>query len=405
MRPFNSSPAKFNSTTAIAPRWLTGLVLLFAAAAAILWLLPLASSHAILFPSGPYFEDIIVYKGRFTLYHTLKFFTSRAFSAFAYPAGAAPIYEAFYQTSNPVFTYLLLATIATVFALTATLLYLRRNNAAKLFPFLLLLSFPLIFLIQRANIEIVLWIIIALGILAYRKNIAIPTAILFGLAASVKLYPIFLLGLFLKRKRDLPAFVIGLLTAILSLAAAIAYAGPTFSVAAKGFFTGLGRFQDHYVDTVSKIEVAFDHSLFSPLKYSAYLQHASPAPWTHTYYLIAGTFALLLFLRVRTLPFTNRVVFLVAAMVCLPPVSFDYTLVHLYLPMLLLLGAFTTTRTRPPATAIAAFALLLFLMLPLASVSVLFPFPSGPVQAFALIAILILSALTPWPETSPLTAS
>lgn len=388
------------------PRWLTGLVFLFAVAAAILWLLPLASSHSILFPSGPIFEDIIVYKGRFTVYHTLKFFTSRAYSAFAYPAGAAPIYEAFYQTSNPISTYLLLATIATTLALAATLFYLRRNNAAKLFPLLLLLSFPLVFLIQRANIEIVLWIIVALGILAYRKNAAIPAAILFGLAAPIKLYPIFLLGLFLKRKRDLPAFAIGLLTAILSLTAAIAYTGPTFATATKGFFTGLSRFQDHYVDTVSKTEVAFDHSLFSPFKYSAYLQHASPGPWTHAYYLIAGAFALLLFLRVRTLPFTNRVVFLVAAMVSLPPVSFDYTLVHLYLPMLLLLGALATSRTRPPATAIAAFALLLFLMLPLVSVSVISPLsPTGPIQAFALLALLTLSALTPWPETSPLAAS
>jgi len=44
-------------------------------------------------------------------------------------------------------------------------------------------------------------------------------------------------------------------------------------------------------------------------------------------------------------------------------------------------------------------------MLPLVSLSVISPIPSGPIQSFALMAILVLSALTPWPETAPLTAS
>ena len=382
------------------PRWLTATLLLFSAASAILWLLPLTSNHSILSPAGPAFEDIIVYKGRFTLYHTAKFFTSRAFSGSAYPAGAAPIYEAFYKTSNPTQTYLLLAAIATIAALTAAFFFLRRSNAARLFLPLLLFTFPLIFLIQRANIEIVLWLIIALGLIAYRRGLAILAAILFGIAAAVKLYPILLLGLFLKRKKDIPAFLIGLLTAAAAMYAAVAYTGPTVAIAANGFFRGVDRFQDHYVDTVSKVEVAFDHSLFSPIKYFTYTNHTSPAPWTTLYYVTAGAFALLLFLRVRTLPFLNRVVFLVAAMVSLPPVSFTYTLVHLYVPTLLLLAALATFRTRPPATAIAALMLLLFLMLPIMSLSILTPLPTGPIQSCALFILLITTALTPWPEAA-----
>jgi len=382
------------------PRWLIALVLFFSMAAAFLWLLPLTTSHPVLFPSGPAFEDIIVYKGRFALYHTAKFFTSRATSAFAYPPGAAPIYEAFYKTSDATAAYLIFAAITIFAALIAAFYFLRRRGAAKLFLPLLLFTFPLIFLIQRANIEIVLWIIIVLGLLAYRRGLGIVAAILFGIAAAIKLYPILLLGLFLKRKQDLPAFLIGVTVSILALAAAIAYAGPTYASAAHGFFTGVTRFQDHYVDTVSKVEVAFDHSFFSPLKYRAYSNHTSPAPWRLTYYLLAGTLALLLFLRARTLPFLNRVVFLVTAMISLPPVSFTYTLVHLYLPLLLLLGALTTFRTRPPATAILAVALLLFLLLPIMSLSVFQPLPTGPMQSCALLALLILCALQAWPEAS-----
>ena len=384
-------------------RWLTRLIFSLAAVAAILWLLPLFASHSVLFPSGPNFEDIVVYQGRFTVYHTLRFFTSRAFSGFAYPPGAAPIYEAFYATSDAIQAYLVLAGATTLAALAAAYLCLRRNGAAKLFLPLLLFCFPLIFLIQRANIEIVLWIIVVLGVLAYRRGMAILAAILIGIAASIKLYPILLLGLFLKpasrrTRQDLPAFAVVLVTAIVALIAATAYTGPTFLLAAHGFTTGVDRFQDHYVDTVSRVEVAFDHSLFSPIKYWAYSNHASPAPWTLTYYFIAGAFALLLFVHVRTLPFLNRIVFLLAAMVSLPPVSFTYTLVHLYLPLLLLLCALATSRTTLPATAVAVCALLLFVMLPLVSLYVFQPLPTGPIVSFTLLAVLILSALTAWPD-------
>jgi hypothetical protein len=380
--------------------YLNRFAIVFSALGVILWLLPLLAPHSVLFPPGPNYADILVYHGRFTVYHTLKFFTSRAFSGFAYPPGAAPIYEFFYSTSNALQTYLALAAATTIIALIAAWLYLRRQGLSYLLPLFLILSFPLVILIQRANIEILLWILVALGLIAYRRGLAIIAAILFGLAAAIKLYPIFLLGLFLKRRNDLPAFFIGLATAILTLIAATAYTGPTFVIAANGFTTGLGHFQDHYIDTVSRVEVTFDHSLFSPLKYIAYSNHTSPAGWTHLYYLIAGAFALLLFLRVRTMPSLNRVVFLVTAMVCLPPVSFTYTLVHLYLPILLLAGALATARLSSSATANLTFALLLSLTLPLVSLSVIYPLPTGPIQSVTLFTILILSTLTPWPDSA-----
>ena len=99
-----------------APRWLSALMLVLCIASALLWLLPLISPHHVLFPSGPIFEDIVVYRGRFSLYHSSKFFTSKAFSAFAYPPGAAPIYAAFYRTHNAIAAYLTLASAAVIAA-------------------------------------------------------------------------------------------------------------------------------------------------------------------------------------------------------------------------------------------------------------------------------------------------
>jgi hypothetical protein len=390
-------------------RALSVLIFVFAAMAVVLWLLALFSRHSVLFPAGPPFEDILVYKGRFTLYHSAKFFSSRAFSGFAYPAGSAPIYEAFYKFSDPVRTYCIVAAIATLIGLATMYTCLARAKVTKLFiPLLFATSFPLIFLIQRANIEIILWMLVAVGIVAYSRGLSIVAAILFGAAATTKLYPIFMLGLFLspaaKRSRqDLPAFAVGLLTFFFGMIFAIAYAGPSVDIAAHGFFTGVNRFQDHYVDAVSRVEIAFDHCFFSPIKYWAYNHHTSPAPYTHLYLLSAATLAIVLFLRIRHLPFLNRVLFLTVAMVALPPVSFNYTLVHLYLPMLLLLSAVATPRA--PAPAIAAFALLLLVMLPLASLWVFAPLPTGLMQSGALLALLLLSALTAWPGSSGMDAS
>jgi hypothetical protein len=389
-------------------RTLPLLILTFAAIAAVLWLLPLFSSHSVLFPSGPNFADILVYKGRFTLYHSAKFFTSRVFSAFAYPAGSAPIYEAFYKTSNPVQTYCLLAGIASLIFFVATYVCLSRARHTTLFlPLLITAGFPLIFLIQRGNIEIVLWIVIAAGIVAYRRGQSIVAALLFGLAATTKLYPIFMLGFFLgpaaKRSRqDVPAFILGVVTFALGMFAAVIYAGPNFATAARGFFTGVSRFQDHYVEVVSRVEIIFDHCFFSPVKYWAYNHHTSPAPYTRLYFFVAGTLTLLLFLRVRSLPFLNRVIFLTVAMVALPPVSFNYTLVHLYLPLLLVISSVAAPRA--PATAMAALALLLFAMLPLASLWAITTMPTGLMQAAALLALMLLSTATPWPGNSRMDA-
>jgi hypothetical protein len=385
------------SSASAAPAWLIRLVYAFAGASAVLWIIGFFEPYHFLFPPGPDFEDILVYKGRFTLYHSIKFFKSHAFSGFAYPAGAAPIYEAFYKTADPVQTYLILAAVIAIAALLAAFLFLRRNNAARLFPALLLLSFPFVFLVQRANIELILWLLVALGLVAALRGLRVAAAILFGVAAAIKLYPILLLGLFLRRKDDLPAFFTGLVTALLAMAAAIAYTGPTFTLAAQGFFTGIDRFQGHYVDTISRVEVLFDHCLFSPFKYYAAMHHQSLDTWRVPYYCIAGTLALLLFLRVRTLPFLNRAVFLTVAMVALPPVSFVYTLNHLYMPFVFLLATFAGTRSTPPASARLTFVLLLLVLTPMDALTAFGALPVGPLQAVLLLCVLLLATTQPWP--------
>jgi hypothetical protein len=380
------------------PRRLWLLLWTLALAATALWLIGLFASHTVLFPPGPSYADITVYKGRFTLFHTARFFTSRAYSGFAYPAGAAVVYAALYATPDPLFTYFAAATAILLAAAVLSWRLLARFSASfLLLPLTAIASFPTVFLLQRANIELLLWLLVAAALLLYWRGVAVAAAVLIGIAGAIKLYPLLLLGLFLRRKRDLPAFAIGLLTAALGTAAAIAFAGPTFSIAASGFFTGVDKFQTHYVDAVSRVEIAFDHCLFSPFKYFAFLQHNSPAPWRTTYYVVAGLIAAALYLRVRTLPFLNRAVFLSVAMVALPPVSFSYTLAHLELPLLLLIAALCAAQ-RLPATALLAAALLGVVMLPLPALSVLGIKPTGPLASAILLSLMLCAALQAWPS-------
>jgi hypothetical protein len=377
------------------------LLLSLAAVAAILWLLSLLAHHTVLYPPGSYFIDLNVYTYRFTFFHTPEFFTYQATSVFAYPAAAAVLYRLFYATGNAQFTYFVLAALVVAISLAVTHFRFRTQGTAWLMPaFLLVAAFPFLFCVQRANIELILCVLTAAGLVLAWRGRLIPAASLFGVAAALKLYPILLLGLFLNRRRNLPAFAVGVLTAIALTLAAIAFTGPTFSFAAHGFLHGVSQFQDHYVDKVNFDEVYFDHSLLSPFKYIAAIRHLDLARWRIAYYATAGSLALILFLRVRTFPFLNRAVFLVAALLALPPVSFTYTLIHLYAPCLLLLPLLAKPSPAVPRGAIAAAALMLVLLLPLSALRVLGVEPTGPIAAIVLGLLLITPAFAPWPSPS-----
>ncbi|MES2390437.1 MAG: hypothetical protein V4555_02265, partial [Acidobacteriota bacterium] len=63
----------------------------------------------------------------------------------------------------------------------------------------------------------------------------------------------------------------------------------------------------------------------------------------------------------------------------------------------LLITALASAKSRPP-TAVLTLVLLLALALPIMSLAVFGPIRTGPLQSCAIAAILILSALTPWPS-------
>lgn len=405
-------------------RSVTRLWMVMAALSALVWCLAISSilvtlAHGKGFPLGdrfPAFEDIVIYRYRFAAYHTAAFFhpvlMSKRFpwppAAFAYPPAAALVYAAIYTVSAPdvVFTVILGAWTVLLFFGTTRLLGQRlqsRKLTAVFAVGLALFSFPLIFLADRSNIELFVWMDLTAAVLLYRRGHAQAAAVLIGLAASVKLYPILLIGLFFNRRRDVTAAVTAVAVALTTTAFAIWYAGPTFAVAAHGFFDGVVRFKDQHAETARAAEAVFDHSFFSPFKIQFLHRHGSPRTLTGPYYLLAaGSMLAVFLLRVRRLPLLNRLVFLSAAMISLPPVSYEYTIIHLYLPMLLLLLVLLSADTADLSRShFAALGTLLFLTFPLGLLQNGQYLLAGQLQAFALACLAVCAAIAPWtrPET------
>ena len=366
------------------------------------------------------FEDIRIYIGRFETFHTPAFFQYSRHSHFAYPAGAAVLYQAIYATHRIRSTYCIVCLLWALFGMGIFIAALFRRRVRPLFALLLsltcCLAFPFPFLIQRGNIEIAVWILAALGVFAYMRRSPYLAAILWGIAASIKIYPIFFLGIFLNRRREIGPVLAGIAAVILSTLCELWYVGPSILMAFRGFIGGVQDFQGAYAQTVRSSSMGFDHSLFSLFKLFALSVGHSPGPWLHPYYLIAGLITALAFLlRVRKLPFANRLLFLTIALVLLPPVSYEYTLVHLYAPAaLLVLYAFNhaagARRPETPGTPIEpslllALACFVVLALPINLFVFRGTLYAGQIQILPLLLLAILAARYPWHNSWHLAAA
>jgi Glycosyltransferase family 87 len=291
----------------------------------------------------PLFSDFWSYNYVFRSIHTAAFFQSSR--RFAYPAFSAVVYDVAYHLGRrPHAIYL-----TTEFAVCGLAAYfffrkicrigLRRFPAAILVLCSLLFSYPLFFLFETGNIEIFTCILTAVGLWAALKGHDSSAAVLWGAAGAMKIYPLILLALFLSRAKW-RSLAVGIAAFALISVLSMWFVGPTIPIAFAGSISGVGGFVSVYSETVRTQELPFDHSLLAPMKIFAFVmahRTGTLSFLTNPYLLIAGTTALLaFFLRARHMPVTNQILFLFAAMVSLPPVSYDYTLVHLYAPWAML---------------------------------------------------------------------
>jgi hypothetical protein len=130
----------------------------------------------------------------------------------------------------------------------------------------LVLGSPQIFTANRGNLEWINWALTAGAVIAFARRRYLWTAVLLGLAVSVKPFPVIFFVLLLWRRRYFEVAVGVLVTSALSLAALFAL-GPTIPAALHGIGAGGKDYIDHFVLVVRTAqEFRFNHSLLDAIK-------------------------------------------------------------------------------------------------------------------------------------------
>lgn len=291
------------------------------------------------------FADFLVFTQKYKVFHTGQFFSTGF--PMVYPTPIAALFAPFFKLPAPFSLWAMLAFSALALLLPALLFgrHLHRQGlpAATAYPFVLvcmLLSWPALLIFNGANSEVFVWVALAVAMWAFATGRLWLAAVFFGLAASLKLFPIVFFALFLKRGQ-LAKFALAIGSFFASFWLALWYVGPTVSAALNGFFAGMKFAQAAYFSDWRDLEHGVDHSLFGLIKFIGKL--FNPHGPTHFAVLLQpcqaltalGGLALYAF-RIRKLPLLNQVLCFSVISIYFTAFSGDGTLIHLYYPLAML---------------------------------------------------------------------
>ena len=296
-------------------------------------------------PPAVIFGDFRFWVHKFSFFHSRDFY--RADASIMYPAPMAAAYKLFLfpqprHALVPTLTFL-----AVILVTSWVMLFIFRRGlihrgllprSATLFLLAVyLFSFPFWFVIHQANMEFAVWVLMMTGIWAAYTRRTWVAMVCFGIAGSMKIFPLVFLGIFIARKQFRPVagalviFVIANIVALWLLCPDIAYSYQQTAA-------GLALFRTDHMLTLRDVSGGFDHSLFALIK--RVLPPVGPLAMGRILNVYLATAAIggciLFFTRIRKLPFTNQVLCLTIAAILLPPTSYDYTLIQLYPAFVLL---------------------------------------------------------------------
>ncbi len=348
------------------------------------------------------FVDFHTFFGKFHFFHSRLFYTESA--VLPYPAPAVAAYKLFlmplptpHHGAWALARYegsILLCSWVMLFLWRAALVRKgQRPLSATLFVLgCYLFSFAFWFEFAQGNIEWVVWAVLSLGLWAFCGRHFKAAALLIGLAGSMKIFPIIFVGLFLPIRRYRDA-LLTLLSAAASTVVGLWLVCPDIAYSWHHTVGALTNFEHESVAGFRPLELGFDHSLRSlvSLTLTSFGLHDSQAFFGLYLLVVALGGVLLFFTRIRHLPLPNQILSLAIAAIFLPPVSFDYTLLHLY-PGLVLLSLLAVQQERTaPGQSIrglaAALVLLAFLLSPESELIWHGIRYAGQVKALALVAL------------------
>jgi hypothetical protein len=359
------------------------------------------------FPIGKvWFGDLLVFLPAFQHAHQAGLFPGTAFSVAAYPPLASSLYILTYSFRHPVVLYLGIFALWLGIAIDGVRRRLidygiSRVTAILFPPTLVAVSFPIEGLLQRGNIELFVWIFTAVGIWAFLQARDKTAAVLWGLAAAAKLHPIILLALLVAKLR-FRAFALGLATFVVASVLSMAYLGPSMSEALRTAIKNVFGYQSVRTAEWSVHEFAANHSAIIPVRFVTSVMGGATGNLVTLYYLCGGlAFVALFFGRVRKMPVTNQILVVTGFMVMLPPISYFYTLVHLYAPFLMLM--FLAIRAERAGVRIPGLTGTILLFVPIFASFTIFTYPrallfGGLIQALMLISLVLRASQFPFSD-------
>lgn len=351
------------------------------------------------------FGDMMEYPGTYHLLHSSAFFNNfddrpwiyPMFSPVAYPPFAAALMAPMYACPVPEFPYLVVALVWLGVVIRWVRLRLIgcgiREMTATLLPLtLVLISFPILRMIHQGNIELVVWIFTATGVWAFMRGRNQTAAVLWGLAAAMKLFPIVLLGLLLPRRRY-SAFAVGLGTFVASTVLSLWWLGPTIGVAWRGSIQNVFGYQGVRMAEWSLRSLVANHSFVEMAKLAALLVHYPPTKVVSSYY-VGGALLMtfVFFKKLWKMPEANQLLAVSTFMMMFPPISYYHALVHMYAPLVVL--GWLAIRAQRAGVTVPGLRTTMLLFVPLFAPFTVMTFPQvllfcGMVQSVVLLVLFL----------------
>ncbi len=363
-------------------------------------------------------RDFTCWMPRFRHMHTMDFFSTDPDldQLFMYPAPGALLFKAFYSIPFPLASFLLLTTLVMLAIVVLFYGAVRRAGlAAKPAVLFVVLAFafsyPLWFEFDLANMEIWMMFFVLGGSWAFLTDRPYVAATFFAIATGCKIFPFIFFSLFLTQRRYRPIVYGAGLLIVLELAGLWAIY-PDFHVAAKGVAAGLDSYRVTYF-LPDHFETGFDHSLFGVIKVVADLclgtfgSHSEFPPPSAFVLKAAGLYLpviacvgiMLYFVYIRKLPVSNQILAFTVIAILFPPVSHDYTLLHLYTPWAMLVLLAIRHRQALPGLG-AAMVCMSICMAPETEFILRNQSIGGQIKCVALVVLLVISLRYRFPDVS-----
>jgi len=200
------------------------------------------------------------------------------------------------------------------------------------------LSYSVLYSLDKGNLDMLLFIVLALSVYAFKSKRYMLSAILLAVENAIKPFPVIFLLLFLYKKRYKEFFISLALTAIMIIGCFFAFKGTLLdqiSVLSKD----LSLFKGAYMYGIDRnLGLTFGSSLFMPLKWVFCQVSAHPLMSTVTFVNLYNILwnivtVVVAFFTWKEKVFWKKISLLTFYMLLMPYLVYDYKLIFLFIPL------------------------------------------------------------------------